>query len=495
MSIGRTISLVCSLSAAAVIALLLAVEPSEGWISPGAMWWMLPALSIFGGLCVGVISYMVATRLVTEPIARLRLQYDRLSGSDASATDGASPPWLRPLADSVERSLCSYRTRVEELGCERRDLEIQVRVAETERHHAEAILHSIADAVLVTDAFNEIAMTNETAAQALRFNLAESHRQPIDRILHDPALIKLIKDTREAGNIRSPRHVEHRIVNNGRNKVYDVTLACVTNADREVTGVVTILRDVTREKEIAEMKSDFVSGVSHELRTPLSSIKAYVEMLVDGEADNEQTRTEFYNIIQSETNRLSRLIDNILNINRIEAGIVRVQREEIALAGIVSDAVEVMRPQARARQITISEQGSALGYSIYADKDMLYQALLNLLSNAIKYNDQGGRVTVETAIDEIDRTVTIHVSDTGVGIPREAQAHLFEKFYRVPDHKKLAKGTGLGLNLVKHVVETVHMGKVRMRSEPGSGSTFSITLPISESPQIPRAGEKKGTEV
>jgi two-component system phosphate regulon sensor histidine kinase PhoR len=243
------------------------------------------------------------------------------------------------------------------------------------------------------------------------------------------------------------------------------------------------------------MKSDFVSGVSHELRTPLSSIKAYVEMLVDGEADNDQTRGEFYNIIQSETNRLSRLIDNILNINRIEAGIVRVQREEIALAAVVSDAVEVMRPQARARQITISEQGSALGYSIYADKDMLYQALLNLLSNAIKYNQTGGRVTVETVIDEIDRAVTIHVTDTGVGIPAEAQGHLFEKFYRVPDHKKLAKGTGLGLNLVKHVVETVHMGKVHMRSEPGCGSTFSMTLPISEAPQISRAGEKKGTEV
>lgn len=495
MSISKTLSLTVFLAASCVLAVVLLCAPAGGWADGGQGWWIIPALSAFGGLCVAILCYTCMVTLVQEPLNRLRRQVDGLDAAAIAGEPISPSAWLRPLDRAVDQALCHYRTRIDDLQAERRELAIRARVADAERQHAEAILQSIVDAVIVTDAFNEIALTNEAAALALRFNLAEAQRQPIDKVIHDPALIKLIKDTRESGCAAQRRCLEHRIVHNGRNKVYDVTLACVTNADKEVTGVVTILRDITREKEIAEMKSDFVSGVSHELRTPLSSIKAYVEMLVDGEADNEQTRSDFYNIIQSETNRLSRLIDNILNINRIEAGIVRVQREQVSLSSVISDAVEVMRLQARARRITISESGSSLGYCVYADKDMLYQAILNLLSNAIKYNKTGGQVTVQTVVNEVDRTLSVHITDTGVGIPEEARMHLFEKFYRVPDHKKIAKGTGLGLNLVKHVVETVHMGRVSVRSTPGEGSTFIITLPISDTAAMPAVQGRKGKNV
>jgi len=230
------------------------------------------------------------------------------------------------------------------------------------------------------------------------------------------------------------------------------------------------------------MKSDFVSSVSHELRTPLSSIKAYVEMLVDGEARDEETRTEFYNIIQSESNRLSRLIDNILNISRIESGIVKISREHIALPTVIKEVVDVMQPQARAKDIELLEQNTPLYYQVYADKDMIYQALLNLVGNAIKYTPEGGTVSIDTVVDDHSRTVKVNVTDSGVGIPPESLPHLFEKFYRVADHKKIAKGTGLGLNLVKHIVETVHGGAVAVTSEVGKGSTFSMSLPISDGP-------------
>ncbi|MBI1367436.1 MAG: PAS domain-containing protein [Planctomycetes bacterium] len=492
MNLSRTLSLIVATTAAIVLAVVLLGAPEGGWAWTETGWWIVPGVILIAAGAIALVHYVCSSALIDRPLQSLRKRIDMLDGETAAAPAAPIDGWLAPLSQAIDRTLCQHRARVDQLRTDRRELEIQVRVADAERKHAEAILHSISDAVIVTDAFNEVALANETAAITLRFNLTAARRQPIDRVISDPALIKLIKDMRESGRGRASRHIEHRITSSGRAKVYDVTLACVSTDEGDVTGVVTILRDVTREKEIAEMKSDFVSGVSHELRTPLSCIKAYVEMLVDGEAADEQTRADFYNIIQSETNRLSRLIDNILNINRIESGIIRVQREDICLSSVISDAVEVMRPQARAKQISLTEQGSPLGYSIYADKDMMYQVLLNLISNAIKYTPAGGKITIDTLVDDVNRSVTVSVTDTGVGIPEDAMPHLFGKFYRVPDHKKIAKGTGLGLNLVKHVVETVHMGKVRVESKLGEGSRFSVTLPISDSAVTPIASPTGG---
>ncbi|NJL30715.1 MAG: PAS domain-containing protein [Phycisphaerales bacterium] len=248
---------------------------------------------------------------------------------------------------------------MEHLSAQKRELEIQLRIIDAEREHAYTVLNSIADAVLVTDPFNELALANEAAARILGFELEPSLHQPVDQVVHDTTLGKLIKDTREGGDTALRRHVEHHLPMEGRQAVFDVTLKCVAGGSQrrsnEPCGVVTILRDVTHEREVAEMKSDFVSSVSHELRTPLSSIKAYLEMLIDGEAHDEATRLEFYNIIQAEATRLSRLIDNILNLSRIESGVVRVQREQVNLPALIKEAVDVIAPQARAKQVRLEE--------------------------------------------------------------------------------------------------------------------------------------------
>src|SRR5690606_33415948 len=199
----------------------------------------------------------------------------------------------------------------------------------------------------------------------LNFDLKRSIRQPVDRVIGQATLVKLIKDTREAaasGTAMTRRNVEFRLDSRSNVDTFDVTLTSLSDesdrliaaAGHETGGVVTGLRDITREKEIAEMKSDFVSNVSHELRTPLACIKAYMEMLIDGEAKNDQARHEFYNIVQGESNRLTRLIENLLNISRIEAGVVRTQRELVSLSQVVSDVLDVMKPQARARRVELT---------------------------------------------------------------------------------------------------------------------------------------------
>jgi two-component system phosphate regulon sensor histidine kinase PhoR len=228
------------------------------------------------------------------------------------------------------------------------------------------------------------------------------------------------------------------------------------------------------------MKNDFVSNVSHELRTPLASIKAYVELLIDGEADDEKTKREFYEVIQNEANRLGRLIDNILNISRIESGLVKINKKPQTLTGVVTDAMEVVAPQAAQKGVRLSEKLTPVAYRAMADRDMLFQAVLNVLGNAVKYTPAGGEVTVETAVDESRRKVTVRITDTGVGIPPQDLPYVFEKFYRSEANNRMAPGTGLGLSLVKHIVETVHQGRTFVESEVGKGSTFGFELDLCE---------------
>ncbi len=474
------LSLIVSVVTAATLVVVMLGTRLGFWVAlPDDAVFVL-IIALIGGGMAGLVFWLLAGCVHDGDLNKLIRHVESFSRADS-----ANPPyrpniWVRPLVDAVDRCLGTFRQRVDSLQAQRRELEIQARIADAERQHVEAILHSIADAVIVTDAFNELAIANDAAARVLDFDLTDARHRPVDRVVPDSKLVKLIKDTRESGNRMNRRHVEHRVEADGRTDYYDVTLNCVTNQQEEVAGVVTILHDVTKEREISEMKSDFVSSVSHELRTPLSSIKAYVEMLVDGEANDEQTRTEFYNIIQSETNRLSRLIDNILNISRIESGIVKINREHISLPAVIKEVIDVMLPQAHAKQIELIARETPLFYQVYADKDMVYQAVLNLVGNAIKYTPVGGSVSLDTEVDDHQRVVTVNVSDTGVGIPADAVPHLFQKFYRVAVHKKIAKGTGLGLNLVKHIVETVHGGEVSVASEVGKGSTFSFSLPISD---------------
>jgi len=245
-----------------------------------------------------------------------------------------------------------------------------------------------------------------------------------------------------------------------------------------------VLHDITREKEISRMKNDFVSHVSHELKTPLASITAYSEMLVDGEADDEETRKEFYSVIQSQAKRLNRLIEDILNTSRIESGLIKVEKGPVSLTILIEEQLQMIKSAAIEKGIEIlrsaqNDRGGPIVFGqVYADRDMISQVIVNLLSNAVKYTPSGGSIKIETEVDEIKGQAKVSVTDTGVGIPENEIKHVFDKFYRVGVNKAQAKGTGLGLNLVKQIIEKVHNGRVFVTSEPGVGSTFGFELPL-----------------
>jgi two-component system phosphate regulon sensor histidine kinase PhoR len=401
---------------------------------------------------------------------------------------------LEPLVRGVNEMISLAEQSVSSAALTTKELEIELKVSNAQRQHAEAILYSISDAVVVTDPFDEIRLANESAARTFDFEISRALRSPVEKVLRDPTIVGLIREMRQSNSSTGRRVIEHKIKTAAGERTFKVTLSCVSdptneNADglapngkpaRAPAGVVVVLHDISREKEVAELKNDFVSNVSHELRTPLASIKAYIEMLIDGEAVDQKTQHEFYDVIQNEANRLGRLIDNILNISRIESGLVKIEKKPQSLMVILKEAIEVISPQAKTRNIRIVEQLTPAFYQTLADKDMLYQAVLNLLSNAVKYTPEGGTISVQTTVDESRKRVITRISDTGVGIPPKDLPLVFDKFYRVASNNRMAKGTGLGLSLVKQIIETVHRGKIFVESTVGKGSCFVFELELSE---------------
>jgi two-component system phosphate regulon sensor histidine kinase PhoR len=417
-------------------------------------------------------------------VVKLRSYIEASGTAEGRATFYAGPRLVRPVTGAFVSALEQFREREAGLAGELREAEIRRRVSEAERRQIAAVLHALRDAVVVTNAFGDIVIANEAAGAILGFDSREVLHEPLAKHVEDKRLCQLINETSETANFADRRHVEHDLevhVPGGKpeTKTFDITLACVENHKHEVGGVVAILHDLTRVREISQMKSDFVSKASHELRTPLSSIRAYVEMLVDGEATDEDSRQEFYRIIQNETDRLGRLIDNMLNISRIEAGIVQIEREIVDIKRVITRAVDTLEPQAREKEITLHTKLAEVDLTVEGDVDMLHQVVLNLVSNAVKYTPSGGRVTVSADSDNLTRSVVISVADTGLGIPPDAIPKLFEKFYRVENYERVAKGTGLGLSLCKHIVETLHHGQIGVESELGMGSKFWVAVPMS----------------
>ena len=395
--------------------------------------------------------------------------------SDSNEAPLIGKSLLQPLATAVQQRLSDLRFNANAAQLRQRELEIELRVVTLERERMQSIIQSISDGVLVTDAWDELVLANTSATSVLGMTTTEKRRQPIESVLKDTKLIGLIREMRANQSTSGRRVIEHRLTKDGHDRTFKVTLSPI---DKEASGVLLLMHDMTHEAEVARMKNDFVSHVSHELRTPLASIKAYIEMLIDGEARDEKQADEFYDVIQNEANRLGRLIDNILDVSRIEAGVVKANKVPLSLTVVLNEALEVIAPQAAAKQITVRHQIEPAIYQVMADKDMIYRAVLNLLSNAVKYTREGGTVTASTTIDPSQKKITVSIFDTGVGIPLKALPHVFDKFYRVEQNNGMAKGTGLGLALVKQVVETVHGGKVAVQSTEGKGSAFTIELDL-----------------
>ncbi len=405
--------------------------------------------------------------------------------NDETASDvlplPAHDPW-REIADRVREAFREHGRRLQESETARATAVIRCRRATTQMEHAKAILSGLPEPILAIDAYNELVLANRTAEELFQLDTRDGENRALDQLVRCQELVELLTTAcqRTTSGVRTD---EIELPDqHGNSRSYHVTATKLSTPtdptgrpESDAGGAVAVLRDVGEQKALQKRNAEFVSAVSHEMKTPLAGIKAYVELLVDGDAEDEQTREEFLEVINNQADRLQRLVDNMLNLARIEAGVVHVNKKAHSLNEILEEAFHVVQPSAEAKQIQFVAELSPMYLGVLADRDMLLQAAINLLSNAVKYTPENGQVTLRSRLE--DDLVRFEVQDTGVGLSQEACERVFEKFYRVNKDKDMASGTGLGLPLARHIVEDVHGGRLWVESTPGQGSNFIVTIP------------------
>jgi len=346
-----------------------------------------------------------------------------------------------------------------------------------ERDKTEAILKNIADGVIVTDGNSRVLLTNYVAENWFALQDKDFEGKQIESVVANEPLIGFIN------NIVSNK--DDKIENMeiplseyepGRKRVLQANAARVIDREKKsISAVVTVLRDITHEKEIDRMKTELVSMVAHELRSPLTCISGFSELLLDSTVTRKQSE-EYASIIMKESNRLNELINKFLDISKIEAGKSQIRKVPVDLIMLIEKVLDFNSQLADKKKIEVSFDKPFQMPLIDLDRDMMEQVILNLFSNAVKYSPEQAQVHLRLV--EQEEKILIQVQDTGYGISQQSLEHVFDKFYRVTDNEAVREimGSGLGLPLVKEIVE-VHGGNIEVSSVLDEGSTFTIRLP------------------
>jgi two-component system phosphate regulon sensor histidine kinase PhoR len=341
-----------------------------------------------------------------------------------------------------------------------------------------AVLSGMVEGVLVLDRAGKILLVNAAMERVLGCRAQEVVGQRWIEVVRRHELNELIAAVLDRGEAM---HAEVALDGPEGPRTYAVqgSVARRPGAGEDAQRSVFVFHDVTALKRLERVRADFIANVSHELRTPLTSIIGYLEALLDGAQDEPARRQEFLRVMKAQADRINALVNDLLQLSQIESGSYRWRREPVDVVDLARRSVALVEPMAQNKRITMRVTGES-PIRMIADAEKLTQVLVNLLDNAVKYTDEGGAIDV--AINARDRLVTIHVSDTGIGIPYLDQDRIFERFYRVDRARSRALGgTGLGLSIVKHIVEA-HGGRVSVESRLGKGSTFTVTIPLQTEP-------------
>jgi len=479
-------------SVALTIALALGIDwIAAEWLGIGSAhtrWWLLATTLV---LVCGSLAFLLgrewtSRQRVADDLEILgRSDMHRLARTNVSFRDDTQ------VGDDLQRSVArlqdkmrSMSRQTEELEKERAAYERLARSYETQSRQVHSVLSALAEPVLVTDKRDQLVLSNSSANRLLSIESSAGEKQALASLVRCEELVELLHDTRRKRAFTEQAHEIEVAAPDGSPRWYRVTTRNIptqpgeSDPDGTSQGAVALLYDISAQRRLHKRNAEFVTAVSHEMKTPLATISAYTELLADGEADTPDVQQQFLKVIAGQSRLLSELTNNLVDLARIEADLAGEHRSNQALSQLVEAAVEAARPQADAKQITLEVRHADRTLVTCVDRQLMLQAIAHVVSNAIKYTPPGGRVTVDTCRQ--GSNAVLDVADTGIGLSEEQRARVFEKFYRVQESKDMAEGSGLGLPLVKHIIEDVHGGEVELHSTPGVGTRVRITLDLPE---------------
>ena len=353
-----------------------------------------------------------------------------------------------------------------------KELDNRINTIVRQRNELETVLTSMVEGVMAIDMNERIMSMNASALKMFEVEPENSHGRSIQEVIRNSALIKFIAKALSSKEILQ----EDIIFYNNEERIFSVHNSPIFDAENNMTGTLVVVEDVTKLRQLENMRRDFVANASHEIRTPLTTIKGFVETLqTESDLDPEKSK-RFLDIILRHVDRLNDIIQDLLSLSKIEkeketGGIIMAEGN---VKEVVDTAIELCQSKADEKNIQIIKNTDEK-LDAPLDATLLEQAIVNILDNAIKYSDEGSQIEIDAKSE--DGNVTIHITDHGIGIPKEHLPRLFERFYRV-DKARSRKmgGTGLGLSIVKHIMQA-HNGSVSADSSPGRGSRFTLQIP------------------
>lgn len=447
-----------------IVRVSVPVDPVEETLSSmgTAILFGLVALSVAGLLFALLFSGRLGSRVA------------RMTEFSRKVSRGDFPPEPLPVQGDDELSI--LERHLNEMSF---SLQAKIRGVVDERDKLESVLRCMGEGVLVLDTHGRVILLNDNARRM--FQLApdmELNGASVLEISRHPEMKKLMQEVLACDGAEE---CFSREVTLEGERSFRVNAASLKSDAEKPLGYILVFHDVTELKRLETVRADFVANVSHELRTPLAAIRGYAETMLQSPPEDPAMARQFLEVIDRHSERLGRLIDDLLTLSDLESGRVRIDRERVNPAEVVRKSLELLQDQAKKRQVTLTrEVGDGLPF-IPADPDRLQQLLINLIDNAIKYTPRGGRIRVAAQAAQLPGNdgpmVELSVEDTGCGIPERDIPRLTERFYRVDRARsRELGGTGLGLAIVKHIVQA-HGGVLRIESEIQKGTRVRVFLP------------------
>lgn len=404
---------------------------------------LIYVVGVIGFVLTTVFAFFLSSR-IAYPLRKMKETAQRIAEGDIHA---AIPIRTTDEIGELASSFNSMASKLNNL----------IRALSNEKEQLSSVLRSMVDGVIMINADGEIVVTNPPADHFLRDWKYERQILPVHELYQQV--------------VRFAHEVSADVPIQGR--IWHVVMAPLYDQE-QIRGAVAILRDVTKERKMDKLRKDFVANVSHELRTPLSMLQGYSEAIVDGIASTPEEHKELAQIIYDESVRMTKLVNELLDLARMEAGHIELHQETIRLRPYFERILRKFTNLAREKGVHIQLQEETSQEMFDLDPDRMEQVLTNLIDNALRHTPQGGIVKIRISGED---ELWLEVSDTGSGIPEEDLPFVFERFYKADKARTRGRaGTGLGLAIAKNIIEA-HNGTINVQSKRGEGTTFTILLP------------------